>query len=108
TTEGSEASDYLLTMEIANASADFELQYRAPDGQYITYDTLVETAFPNHDMWIDSDNFTNPRDRRTMRYAVRIDPRTTRYNTRHGHNLQPYTNVQSGGTNGVTSRRWPE
>lgn len=100
-------SHYLDTLNVQNATGTLLLQYRS-GSNWITYDSLEELTFPNHDMTVDTNQSTNEfttapnaEDRRSMRFLVRLDPRTTRYNVRGGR-LMPYVNGRDIKLN------WPE
>lgn len=88
---------YLNRMTVQNATATLELQYLSPQGEWVTFDSMEELTFPSHEMFVDTAQSTaedlaprNSEDQRTMRYLVRMDPRTMRYNVRGAHSLQPY------------------
>lgn len=100
-------SHYLDLLKVQNATGTLLLQYRR-GSEWVTYDTLEELTFPDHDMTVDTNQSTgemttspNVEDRRSMRFLVRLDPRTTRYNIRAGR-LMPYFNGRDPKLN------WPE
>ncbi len=89
---------------------DFELKFKAPDGNYYTYDKIEAYSGTENPGW--HDDILRPDGkggRPIFRYGYRVDPRTERFGLRDGNTYEPTTFVINNGVKintTTTYRHW--